>query len=77
VLLNILKKINEHMENNKKNLENKVEGISGSLPLKIERIIATVAKKWGHQYPGSTIGIIGLDAIEICKEYSIDWKNYM
>ena len=47
-----------------------------SLPLKIERIIAVVAKRWGKEYGGSTVGILGQDAIEICEKYGIDWENY-
>lgn len=47
-----------------------------SLPLKIERIIAVVAQRWGKDYGGSTVGIIGRDAIEICEQYVIDWENY-
>jgi hypothetical protein len=51
--------------------------VSGSsLPLKIERIIAVVAQKWGSEYGGSTVGILGRDAIEICEKYGIDWENY-
>ncbi|MDN5291433.1 MAG: hypothetical protein PWQ06_1672 [Anaerophaga sp.] len=51
--------------------------VSGSsLPLKIERIIAVVAKRWGSDYGGSTVGILGQDAIELCEQYGIDWKNY-
>ena len=47
-----------------------------SLPPKIERILVVVARKWGNEYPGSTIGILGQDAIEICEKYGIDWENY-
>jgi hypothetical protein len=47
-----------------------------SLPPKIERIIAVVAKRWGKEYGGSTVGILGQDAIEICEKYGIDWENY-
>ena len=51
--------------------------VSGSsLPLKIERIIAVVAQRWGKEYGGSTAGILGQDAIEICEKYGIDWENY-
>lgn len=51
--------------------------VSGNLlPLKIERIIAVVAQKWGKEYGGSTVGILGQDAIEICEKYGIDWENY-
>ena len=46
----------------------------GKLPLKIERIIAVVAKRWGKEYGGSTVGILGQDAI--CEKYGIDWENY-
>jgi len=54
-----------------------IHSVSGSsLPLKIERIIAVVAQRWGSDYPGSTVGIIGREAIEICKQYGIDWENY-
>jgi hypothetical protein len=49
---------------------------SKALPFKIERIIAVVAQKWGSDYPGSTVGILGNDAIKICEERGIDWKNY-
>jgi len=47
-----------------------------ALPLKIERIIAVVAQRWGSEYGGSTVGILGQDAIELCEQYGIDWKNY-
>jgi hypothetical protein len=50
--------------------------ITISLPLKIERIIAVVAQRWGKDYSGSTVGMIGRDAIEICEQYGIDWENY-
>lgn len=51
--------------------------VSGSsLPLKIERVVVVAAQRWGKDYPGSTVGIIGRDAIEICKQYDIDWENY-
>lgn len=54
-----------------------LQSLSGSsLPLKIERIIAVVAQKWGSEYGGTTIGILGQDAIDICEQYGIDWKNY-
>lgn len=49
---------------------------SNSLPVKIERIIVAVAQRWGKDYSGSSVGILGRDAIEICKQYSIDWENY-
>lgn len=49
---------------------------NGSLPLKIERVIVVAAQKWGKDYPSSTVGIIGRDAIEICEQYGIDWENY-
>lgn len=54
--------------------DNKENG--NSLPLKIERIIVVVAQKWGKDYPSSTVGLIGRDAIEICQQYGIDWENY-
>jgi hypothetical protein len=47
-----------------------------ALPLKIERIIAVVAQRWGSDYGGSTVGILGRDAIEICEQYGIDWEKY-
>lgn len=51
--------------------------VSGSsLPLKIERIIAVVAQRWGKDYGGSTVGMLGKDAIELCEQYGIDWENY-
>jgi hypothetical protein len=50
--------------------------ISINLNLKIERIIVLVAQRWGKDYPASTVGMIGRDAIEICKQYGIDWENY-
>jgi hypothetical protein len=54
-----------------------ISGVSGSsLPIKIERIIAVVAQRWGTDYAGSTVGILGRDAIELCEQYGIDWKNY-
>jgi len=49
---------------------------SSTLPLKIERILAVVAQRWGSDYVGSTVGILGQDAIELCEQYGIDWKNY-
>lgn len=42
------------------------------LPPKVQRIVAVVAKRWGDSYPGSTAGMIGKDAIEVCDEYGID-----
>ena len=54
-----------------------IADVSGSaLPLKIERVILVAAQRWGKDYPGSTVGIIGRDAIEICEQYGIDWENY-
>jgi len=51
--------------------------VSGSsLPLKIERVIVVAAQRWGKDYAGSTVGIIGRDAVEICEHYGIDWENY-
>ncbi len=46
------------------------------LPSKIEKILVVVAQRWGSDHPGSTVGIIGQQAIEVCEEYNIDWKNY-
>ena len=52
-------------------------GVSGSsLPLKIERVIVVAAQRWGKDYAGSTVGIIGREAIQICEKYGIDWENY-
>jgi len=51
--------------------------VSGSsLPLKIERVIVVAAQRWGKDFPSSTVGIIGREAIEICEKYGIDWENY-
>jgi hypothetical protein len=58
-------------------IDHEIEDVSGSsLPFKIERIIVVVAQRWGNDYHGSTVGIIGREAIEICEKYGIDWKNY-
>ncbi len=46
------------------------------LPFKIERILVVVAQRWGKDYPGSTVGIIGREAIEVCEKHGIDWENY-
>ncbi len=46
------------------------------LPAKIEKILVVVAQRWGGDHPGSTVGIIGREAIEICEKHGIDWKNY-
>ena len=70
------------MKNEAENIDNQqgngvLPFVSGSsLPLKIERIIAVVAQRWGKDYGGSTVGILGQDAIELCEHYGIDWKNY-
>ena len=54
-----------------------IPAVSGSsLPLKIERIIAVVAQRWGKDYGGSTVGMLGKDAIELCEQYGIDLENY-
>lgn len=54
-----------------------IPAVSGSsLPLKIESVIVVAAQRWGKDYAGSTVGIIGRDAIEICEKYGIDWENY-
>ena len=47
-----------------------------ALPPKVEMILVVVAKRWGKEYGGSTVGILGQDAIEICEKYGIDWENY-
>jgi hypothetical protein len=58
-------------------VKNNAADVSGSsLPLKIERILAVVAQRWGNDYEGSTVGILGRGAIELCEQYGIDWKNY-
>jgi hypothetical protein len=73
---------NEFMNTDKTSLEAESQpsclgAVSGSsLPLKIERIIVVVAQRWGKDYPGSTVGIIGREAIEVCEQYGIDWENY-
>ncbi len=46
------------------------------LPANIEKILVVVAQRWGKDYPGSTVGIIGREAIDICEKHGIDWKNY-
>ena len=54
-----------------------IADVSGSsLPLKIERVIVVAAQRWGKDYAGSTVGIIGRNAIEICEKYGIDLDNY-
>ena len=50
--------------------------VSINLNLKIERIIVLVAQRWWKDYLASTVVMIGRDAIEICKQYGIDWENY-
>jgi hypothetical protein len=63
--------------NNHENGNDFIADVSGSsLPLKIERVIVVAAQRWGKDYAGSTVGIIGRDAIEICEKYGIDWENY-
>jgi hypothetical protein len=68
------------MEETSKNNETAQLGIGAvsgsSLPLKIERIIVVAAQRWGKDYPSSTVGIIGREAIEVCEQYGIDWENY-
>ena len=68
------------MNTDSKNTETEqcsISSVSGSsLPLKIERIIAVVAQRWGKDYGGLTVGILGQDAIELCEQYGIDWENY-
>lgn len=47
-----------------------------NLPEKVKRIIALAAVELGTDYPGSTVGIIGRKAVEICEEYGIDPSDY-
>ncbi len=46
------------------------------LPFRIERILAVVAQRWGDDHPGSTVGVIGRDAIDVCEKHGIDWEKY-
>lgn len=68
----------ENKTSDKHNNDNDfIADVSGSsLPLKIERVIVVAAQRWGKDYAGSTVGIIGRDAVEICEHYGIDWENY-
>jgi hypothetical protein len=68
----------EHENLNTEETANSNLGAIGgsSLPLKIERIIVVAAQRWGKDYPSSTVGIIGREAIEVCEQYGIDWENY-
>lgn len=36
-----------------------------------QNVIVVAAQRWGKDYPGTTVGIIGRDAIEICEKYGI------
>lgn len=78
-LFDILLKVSElrmDIETAEKRILRLLNVSGGSLPLKIERIIAVVAQRWGKDYGGSTVGMLGKDAIELCEQYGIDWENY-
>lgn len=71
-----MSKENENLNDAEKSALNIADVSGSSLPLKIERVIVVAAQRWGKDYAGSTVGIIGRDAVEICEHYGIDWENY-
>lgn len=48
---------------------------SEHLQFEFIRILTVVAQRWGSDYPGSTVGIVGREAIEILEKHKINWRK--